>query len=130
MDMRVVLLVVEDEPLILAAIQDALEDGGYTVITAASGEEALQILESRVDELSGVITDIRLGSGPGGWEVARHARELKPTMAVVYATGDSAHEWTAQGVPKSLLMQKPYAAAQAVSAISTLLTEADSNGLA
>lgn len=129
MELGVVLLVVEDEPMILLAIQDALEDGGFTVITAASGEEALQILDSRTDEISGIITDIRLGSGQDGWEVARHARELKPSMAVVYATGDSAHQWAAQGVPKSLLMQKPYAAAQAVNAISTLLTEANSNSV-
>jgi CheY-like chemotaxis protein len=126
MDMKVVLLV-EDEPLILINIQDALEEGGYAVITAATGQEALEALEDRAGELSGIITDIRLGSGPDGWEVARHARELKPSLAVVYATGDSAHEWTSHGVPKSLLMQKPYAAAQAVSAISTLLIEADTN---
>ena len=126
MKMGVVLLVVEDEPLILLALQDALESGGYTVVTAATGEEALDLLEKRTDEISGVLTDIRLGSGPDGWQVARHARELKPNMAIVYATGDSAHEWASQGVPKSLLMQKPYAAAQAVGAISTLLTEADS----
>lgn len=127
MDMGVLLLVVEDEPLILLGIQDALEAGGYTVLAAGNGEEALELLTSRTDEISGLITDIRLGSGPDGWQVARHAREVKPNMAVVYATGDSAHEWASQGVPKSLLMQKPYAAAQAVSAISTLLTEADSN---
>lgn len=127
MDMGVLLLVVEDEPLILLGIQDALEAGGYTVLAAGNGEEALELLTSRTDEISGLITDIRLGSGPDGWQVARHAREVKPNMAIVYATGDSAHEWASQGVPKSLLMQKPYAAAQAVSAISTLLTEADSN---
>jgi CheY-like chemotaxis protein len=130
MEMGVLLLVVEDEPLILLGIQDALEAGGYTVLTAANGEEALELLTSRTDEISGLITDIRLGSGPDGWQVARHAREVKPNMAIVYATGDSAHEWASQGVPKSLLMQKPYAAAQAVSAISTLLTEADSNSAA
>lgn len=126
MKMGVVLLVVEDEPLILLALHDALESGGYTVVTAATGEEALDLLEQRTDEISGLLTDIRLGSGPDGWQVARHARELKPNMAIVYATGDSAHEWASQGVPKSLLMQKPYAAAQAVGAISTLLTEGDS----
>lgn len=130
MEMGVLLLVVEDEPLILLGIQDALEAGGYTVLPAGNGEEALELLTSRTDEISGLITDIRLGSGPDGWQVARHAREVKPNMAIVYATGDSAHEWASQGVPKSLLMQKPYAAAQAVSAISTLLTEADSNTVA
>ena len=127
MEMGVLLLVVEDEPLVLLGIQDALEAGGYTVLAAGNGEEAVQLLASRADEISGLITDIRLGSGPDGWQVARHAREVKPNMAIVYATGDSAHEWASHGVPKSLLMQKPYAAAQAVSAISTLLTEADSN---
>jgi hypothetical protein len=50
-----------------------------------------------------------------------------PEMPVVYATADSAHEWPAQGVPKSVVVQKPYASAQLVTAISALLTEADTN---
>ena len=55
------------------------------------------------------------------WDVARRAREKIPTLPVVYVTGDSAHEWAAQGVPNSVMISKPFVAAQIVNAVSTLL---------
>lgn len=124
MTQKIVLLLVEDEPLIQLGIQEALEEGGYAVLTAAGGAEAMTVLESRHGEISGLITDIRLGSGPNGWEVAHHARELKADLAVLYITGDSAAQWLVQGVPKSTLVEKPFADAQIVTAISTMLIEA------
>lgn len=126
----VLLLLVEDEPLILMASHDALQAGGYSVLTADSGPEAMSLVESRIEDISGLITDVRLGAGPDGWEIARHARELSPGLPVVYTTADSAHDWTAYGVPNSLVVQKPYAPAQLLTAISTLLTQADTNGIA
>ena len=130
MNTQVLLLLAEDEPLVLLSTQDALEAGGYSVVAAADGAEAIAVMDTRSGELSGLITDIRLGAGPTGWDVARHARELRPDLPVVYATGDSAHEWPIHGVPKSLVVQKPYAPAQVLTAISTLLTEANTNGTA
>ncbi len=121
------LLVVEDEPLVMLAAQDALEAGGYTVIEAHTGDEALAIIDAKGDRLAGIITDIRLGSGADGWKVARRGRERKPDIPVVYVTGDSAHEWNILGVPNSSVVQKPYAAAQLTTAISTLLTAIDTH---
>lgn len=105
-----------------------MEAGGFSIVTADSGSTAMSIVEARSEELAGLITDIRLGQGPSGWELATRARELNPEIAVVYATADSAHEWSAHGVPNSVVVQKPYAAAQLVTAISTLLIEADTRG--
>ena len=120
-------LLVEDEPLVLLVAQDALEAGGYTVLPTQLASEAMTILETRVAGLSGLVTDVRLPSGPDGWEIARHARELKADLPVVYTTGDSAPDWPAKGVPSSVVVQKPYAAAQLLTAISTLMTSADTN---
>jgi CheY-like chemotaxis protein len=122
-----VVLLVEDEPLVLMVGQDALEAGGYEVISVAAATEALELLDARVSDLAGLITDIRLGSGANGWEVARHARELKGDLPVVYTTTDSESEWPVYGVPHSVLIQKPYAPAQLLTAISTLLTTSDTN---
>jgi CheY-like chemotaxis protein len=121
-----IILLLEDEPLILLVAQDALEAGGFTVIPTQVAAEALAVLEARIEELSGLITDVRL-PGASGWDIARHARELKADLPVVYTTGDSAVDWPAQGVPNSVVVQKPYAAAQLLTAISTLLTTADTN---
>jgi hypothetical protein len=48
-----------------------------------------------------------------------------PVLPIVYMTGDSAADWPVQGVPNSAVVQKPYASAQLVTAISTLITSAD-----
>jgi CheY-like chemotaxis protein len=122
-----IVLLVEDEPLILLVAQDALEAGGYTVLPAQLAHEALSFLDERAAELSGLVTDVRLPGGPDGWEIARRARELRPDLPIVYTTGDSAGEWPAQGVPKSVVVQKPYAGAQLLTALSTLVTAADTN---
>jgi len=119
------LLLVEDDPFVLMIAQEALEDGGYAVVVAANAIEATAILDDRSAEVAGLVTDVRLGDGPDGWEVARHARELLPLLPVVYMTGDSAADWPVHGVPNSAMVQKPYAPAQLVTAISTLITSAD-----
>jgi len=121
-----IILLVEDEPLVLLVAQDALEAGGFTVIPIQVGVEALAMIDTRIEELSGLVTDVRL-PGASGWDIARHARELKADLPVVYTTGDSAADWPAQGVPNSVVVQKPYAGVQLLTAISTLLTAADTN---
>ncbi len=122
-----VVLLVEDEPLILLVAQDALEAGGYMVLPCQLASEAFTLLDSRISDLAGLVTDIRLPVDADGWEIARHARKLKPDLPIVYTTGDSAGDWTAKGVPNSLVVQKPYAGAQLLTAISTVMTKADTD---
>ena len=119
----VLLLVVEDEPAIQMLLEAVLEDAGFAVRIATFSQEAMAILDDEGAQPVGLITDIRLGTGIKGWEVARHARERHPEIAVVYVTGDSAADWAAYGVPKSLLLPKPFANAQVVTAMTTLLNE-------
>ena len=116
------LLLVEDELLIRVSLADALEDAGYAITESASGEDAIAQLERFT--FAAVITDIRLGTGPSGWDVARSARQRHPHMAVVYMTGDSAADWTSEGVPSSVMVQKPFAMAQLITAVSSLLISA------
>lgn len=118
-------LVVEDEPLIWMELEDALRDGGYSPVLSATGEDAVSRLEG-ANEMRALVTDVNLGAGMPGWDVARHARELFPDMPVVYVTSVSREEWSAQGVPKSILIQKPFAPAQLITAISQLLNETES----
>lgn len=114
------ILVVDDEPLVRLSVKVALEEGGYTVLEAADGRTALSSIDE-ADELRGLVTDIRMGNGPNGWEVAYHAREKFPALAVVYVTGDSIVEWSANGVPQSIVLQKPFADAELVTALANAL---------
>lgn len=118
------LLLVEDEPLIRTALADALVEGGYLLIESENAADAIEKIDNHPD-LAGMITDIRLGAGASGWEVARHARSKNPHLAVVYMSGDSGVDWAAEGVPNSVMVQKPFAFAQVLIAVSTLLNAAD-----
>jgi DNA-binding response OmpR family regulator len=67
------------------------------------------------------VTDIDLNGRFDGWEVAKRAREIDPAFPVVYMTGAAADEWGSHGVPNSILLTKPFAPAQLVTAVSNLL---------
>ena len=56
-----------------------------------------------------------------GWQVAKAAREIDPAFPIVYMTGAAAGEWPSHGVPNSILLAKPFAPAQLVTAVSQLL---------
>ena len=101
-------LLVEDQPLLLLEAEDILKQQHFQVISAGNGNEGLSELDRDATRFSAVITDVRLGDGPNGWDVARRARELVPAMPVVYVTADSADEWAANGVPESVLIAKPF----------------------
>jgi CheY-like chemotaxis protein len=114
-------LLAEDEPVIAELIGMALHDAGFEVVAVATGDEAIAKLEAEPNKFAGLVTDIRMMGVNDGWAVARRARELIPDFPVVYMTGDSAVEWTSHGVPHSIVISKPFAPAQAVTAIASLL---------
>jgi DNA-binding response OmpR family regulator len=121
-----ILLYVEDEPITQDLVEAALREAGFEVLTANDGHEALVQLGGINGALRGLITDINLGDCPDGWEVARSARESISGLPVVYVSGACEHEWTSKGVPNSLIIAKPFAPAQIVVAISSLLVGSDS----
>jgi len=80
------------------------------------------MLDQKHSEYRAIITDVNMGKGKlTGWDVARHARELNPDMSIIYMTGDGSRDWTANGVPNSVLIDKPFAPAQIVTAVSHLI---------
>ncbi len=125
MDDRLTVLIVDDEPLIALEIADALDDAGFAHETCHSGDCAMTAMGAetgkREPAYCALVTDIRLGQGPSGWDVARHAREIHSAIPVVYVTGDSAADHSAYGVPDSVMIQKPFVAVQIITAISNLL---------
>ena len=117
----VVILVVEDEYLVQSMVEEALADGGFEAAIAASGEEAVTLLTGSKGKYHALVADIDLGDKMDGWEVAKHAREIDPEFPVVYVSGDSAGDWAANCVPNSVMLNKPFAPAQLVTAVSQLL---------
>jgi DNA-binding response OmpR family regulator len=116
-----VIMVVEDDQQIQSLVEEALSDGGFEAAIAGSGEEAVTLLRGNRSHYRALVTDINLLGTMDGWEVARQAREIDPAFPVVYMTGAAADQWASHGVPNSVLLCKPFAPAQLVTAIANLL---------
>ncbi|RBL68581.1 response regulator [Pseudomonas sp. MWU13-2625] len=80
------ILVVEDDNIVRMLIVDVLEELAFNVLEADDGESALKILgdQNRVIDL--MMTDYGL-PGMKGSELAGKARELRPTLPVLFASG-------------------------------------------
>jgi DNA-binding response OmpR family regulator len=122
-----IILVVEDDALVRGVVEETLTDGGFEIIMVSSGENAIDLLEVRKVNYRAVVTDINLGRDKrDGWDVARRAREIDAEFPVVYMTGASSDDWASKGVPNSILLTKPFAPAQLLTAVSQLLNGSSS----
>jgi DNA-binding response OmpR family regulator len=118
------ILVIEDEIFQQALVEEALSEAGFELAITASGEEAVTLLSGNKGKYRALVTDISLLGRFDGWEVAKRAREIDPVFPVVYMTGSAAEQWNSHGVPNSILLSKPFAPAQLVTAVSSLLNSA------
>jgi DNA-binding response OmpR family regulator len=122
-----VLLLVEDEVLVQELLATEFVETGFEIVVASDGHRGLAELDADAARFKAVVTDINLGKGPDGWDVARRARELVADMPVVYITGDSSRDWSSKGVPDSVVVSKPFVPAQLSTAVATLITAADTH---
>jgi DNA-binding response OmpR family regulator len=116
-----VILIVEDDPLMQGVLEDALKEGGFQTAIAGSGEEAVTLLKGRIADYKALVTDVNLRGRMTGWEVAKQARMASADFPIIYVTGAAADEWPVHGVPQSILLNKPFAPAQLVTAVAQLL---------
>jgi signal transduction histidine kinase/ActR/RegA family two-component response regulator len=82
-------LVVDDEPLVRTTIARHFERRGWSVEHAASGAEALRVLDERGDHFAAVLCDLRM-PGMSGSEVHAEVARVRPEVGArfVFATGD------------------------------------------
>jgi CheY-like chemotaxis protein len=104
------ILVVEDDPFIRDMAVTELEDAGYQVMEAASGGQALRLLQAGI-AVDALLTDIRMPEA-NGWEVARAYRGRFPDLPVLYVTG---YAEQMQPVSGGIILSKPYRMAQVIS---------------
>jgi CheY-like chemotaxis protein len=110
-------LVVEDERLVREIITQELEDAGYRVLQAETGEGGLEALRGEPG-VRLLFTDIRLPGPVDGWRLAEEARRLRPGLPVIYATGYS--EESPRQVAGSIFLTKPYRPSGVIRAAASL----------
>jgi DNA-binding response OmpR family regulator len=119
---QLLILVVEDDQLVQSVVGDSLSEGGFEPVMASSGEAAVELLDAADGKYRALVTDVNFASGKiDRWDVARHAREIDPNFPVVYMSGRDADDWASKGVPNSIMLAKPFAPAQLITAVSQLL---------
>lgn len=104
-----VILVVEDEEIVREMVCMDLAEAGFKVREAANGDEAIRMIRQAngdQEQIQLLFTDIRMPGATDGWSLAEMARELKPDLQVLYASGFSAEQ--NREVPGSLFIAKPY----------------------
>lgn len=100
------ILFVEDEPLLGELMTEALTDKGFEVQAVPDAGGALRYLLSGA-EVDVLFTDIDLGEGMDGAQLAKLAREMRPGLPIVYASGRRSMSDIAT-VPDSVFLPKPY----------------------
>jgi CheY-like chemotaxis protein len=102
------ILAVDDEASLRVLIPRLLGQDGHEVIVAASGEQALAILESQEFDL--VISDLGMGKGMNGWQLADHVRRRWPSLRFTLATGWGEHIDADKALARGVhaVLSKPY----------------------
>jgi CheY-like chemotaxis protein len=114
------ILVVEDEALICEMISDALLEHGFHVYAVANAGDALRYLRAGapVDVL---FTDINLPGEMDGTVLAQHARDMRPELPIVFASGRWSLLDHLRTMPRALCLAKPYSPRQACAVVEELV---------
>jgi CheY-like chemotaxis protein len=121
------ILVVEDDREVREIALAVLEDSDYRVMEAATGDAAYRLLLSHPElEIDVLFTDVVMPGRLDGIDLAVLARELRPDLAVLFASGFASllhadRERTAIGP----VLHKPYRPAELLRALSKLFADAD-----
>lgn len=115
------ILIVEDEDLIRMILAEVLDDEGFHVVEAATGDQAADLIEDP-DGFQAVVTDIHMPGERDGIAVGRHVRNRYPRIPVIYCTGrpDVLNNAGPLGC-WDVLVRKPYVPSQIVSLLRRLL---------
>jgi len=81
--------IVEDEVLLRLAVADFLQDSGFKVLQADTGDAALEIFRQRVLGVDLVFTDVRMPGQTDGFALAKWIRENRPGTPVIVASGET-----------------------------------------
>jgi DNA-binding NtrC family response regulator len=119
-------LLIEDEPSIMALVSATLERNGYDVVCIESGAEALRLLEK--GQFLGVVSDMRTPGGVDGAQVHSWISANRPDLVdkVVIITGDYANEETVTTLRKigALYLEKPFRVQDLISAVEKTMGKA------
>jgi CheY-like chemotaxis protein len=119
-------LLIEDEPAVMAYVRAALERSGYSVVCTESGADGLRLLAS--EKFLGVVSDMRTPGGVDGADVHAWLAKNCPELAhrIVFITGDIANDDTVATLRKTgaPCVEKPFRVQQFISVVEKTMGKA------
>jgi DNA-binding NtrC family response regulator len=120
-------LVVEDEEPILSILKTAVERGGVKVVGAASGGEALVLLEQ--GEFSAIISDLRMPGGIGGAEIFDWVERNRPELIsrFLFITGNVHDPFALETRQRTgaVFIEKPFRLAHLIELIKKIIVSGE-----
>jgi PAS domain S-box-containing protein len=115
-------LVVEDECSVREAVSEFLRLQGYTVVMASNGEHALEVIDSRLETIDLLLTDVIM-PGMDGQELARRLCQMRPELEVLFMSGytDDVFNFDEELKLGGHFLQKPFNLAELAGRISHIL---------
>jgi len=102
------ILVVDDEPVVLETVRDGLTVHGYQVLTAGSGDEALQVAQAHQGPIALALVDVIM-PGMSGPEVAQRLHAARPDLKILFMSGFSTEVVVVHGLDTGdPLLVKPF----------------------
>ncbi len=103
---RPIVLIVEDEPLQRMMVVDMVEEAGFEAVEAMGADDAVRILESRLD-IRIVFTDIDMPGGVDGMKLAASIRDRWPPIELIVTSGERRPRLSELPV-RAVYFSKPY----------------------
>jgi PAS domain S-box-containing protein len=101
-------LIVEDEPAVLEVASDIFDSLGYDVVTATDAKEALNVLDGN-PSIDVLFSDVIMPNGMNGVELSRKAREMRPDLKILLASGYPMSALPSEGLGIGVsFISKPY----------------------
>ncbi|HEX7083372.1 MAG TPA: PAS domain S-box protein [Gaiellaceae bacterium] len=118
------ILLVEDENVVRQLVAEILESSGYTVLQAADGPSALELLRRHSGPVDLLLTDVVM-PGMSGPDVAKAVSSMRPGTQVLYTSGytDSAIDHHGVLRPGIAFLQKPFSADDLTRKVRSLVEE-------
>ena len=110
------ILIVDDELLIRESLADALNESGYETLTAAGGEEALELYEKR--NVAAIVTDMYMG-GSDGFVLINALRSRGDPVPIIVMSGGQPE--LAKKLGADATLTKPFRPRQLESLLDQLL---------
>ena len=124
-EVKPVVLVVDDEPVVRAVLCLGLEGSGFRVLQAANGQEALTTYRQHGRDINLVLLDVRM-PGLDGPQTLRALRDIDPAVRCCFMTGDAGGYGQAEllRLGAGCVLGKPFKVEEVVAALREVLATA------